>query len=203
MSAPAHCTGAIIAGGRATRFGGVAKGLELVGGVRIIDRVAAALDESCDDWIIVANDAAAADWIPGARVVADVRPGMGALGGVHAALANARDTVLVLSWDSPFVPGSLMRALRDAGENADADAAVPVSNSPLGFEPLCAWYRASCRAAVERHLESGDLRAGGWQGEVTTVRVDASPWGDPDEIFFNVNSAADLAMADTRSRLVR
>ncbi len=203
MSGPSHCTGAIIAGGRATRFGGVAKGLELVGGVRIIDRVAAALGESCDDLIIVANDAAAADWIPGARVVADVRPGMGALGGVHAALANARDTVLVLSWDSPFVPGSLMRALRDAGENADADAAVPVSNSPLGFEPLCAWYRASCRAAVERHLESGDLRAGGWQGEVTTVRVDASPWGDPDEIFFNVNSAADLAMADTRSRLVR
>jgi|BarGraNGADG00212_1021973.scaffolds.fasta_scaffold03285_4 molybdopterin-guanine dinucleotide biosynthesis protein A len=203
MSGPSHCTGAIIAGGRATRFGGVAKGLELVGGVRIIDRVAAALGESCDDLIIVANDATAADWIPGARVVADVRPGMGALGGVHAALANARDTVLVLSWDSPFVPGSLMRALRDAGENADADAAVPVSNSPLGFEPLCAWYRASCRAAVERHLESGDLRAGGWQGEVTTVRVDASPWGDPDEIFFNVNSAADLAMADTRSRLVR
>ena len=203
MSAPAHCTGAIIAGGRATRFGGVAKGLELVGGVRIIDRVAAALGESCDDWIIVANDAAAVDWIPGARVVADVRPGMGALGGVHAALANARDTVLVLSWDSPFVPGGLMRALRDAGEKADADAAVPVSNSPLGFEPLCAWYRASCRSAVERHLESGDLRAGGWQGEVTTVRVDASPWGDPDEIFFNVNSAADLAMADSRSRLAR
>ena len=203
MSGPAHCTGAIIAGGRATRFGGVAKGLELVGGVRILDRVAAALSESCDDLIIVANDAAAAGWIPGARVVADVRPGMGALGGVHAALANARDTVLVLSWDSPFVPGGLMRALRDAGENADADAAVPVSNSPLGFEPLCAWYRASCRAAVERHLESGDLRAGGWQGEVTTVRVDASPWGDPDEIFFNVNSAADLATADTRSRLVR
>jgi molybdopterin-guanine dinucleotide biosynthesis protein A len=203
MSGPAHCTGAIIAGGRATRFGGVAKGLELVGGVRILDRVAAALSESCDDLIIVANDAAAAGWIPGARVVADVRPGMGALGGVHAALANARDTVLVVSWDSPFVPGGLMRALRDAGENADADAAVPVSNSPLGFEPLCAWYRASCRAAVERHLESGDLRAGGWQGEVTTVRVDASPWGDPDEIFFNVNSAADLATADTRSRLVR
>ena len=203
MSGPAHCTGAIIAGGRATRFGGVAKGLELVGGVRILDRVAAALSESCDDLIIVANDAAAEGWIPGARVVADVRPGMGALGGVHRALANARDTLLVVSWDSPFVPGGLMRALRDAGEKADADAAVPVSNSPLGFEPLCAWYRASCRAAVERHLESGDLRAGGWQGEVTTVRVDASPWGDPDEIFFNVNSAADLAMADTRSRLVR
>jgi molybdopterin-guanine dinucleotide biosynthesis protein A len=202
MSGPAHCTGAILAGGRATRFGGMAKGLERIGGVRIIDRVAAALGESCDELIVVANDDAAAGWIPGARVVADVRPGLGALGGLHAALANAREALLVLSWDSPFVPGGLMRALRDAGERADADAAVPVSSAPPGFEPLCAWYRASCRATVERHLDSGDLRAGGWQGEVATVRVDASPWGDPDEIFFNVNSPADLAMADARIRLV-
>jgi molybdopterin-guanine dinucleotide biosynthesis protein A len=198
MIKPAHCTGAIIAGGRATRFGGMAKGLERVGGVRIIDRVAAALGESCDEVIIVANEPAARGWIPGTRVVADVRPGAGALGGVHAALADAREAVLVLAWDSPFVPGGLMRALRDAGETAGADAAVPLSNSPLGFEPLCAWYRAACRATVERHLDSGDLRAGGWQDEVAAVRLDASPWGDPDEIFFNVNTAADLAMADSR-----
>lgn len=200
MSHAAHCTGAIVAGGHATRFGGLAKGLERVGGVRIIDRVAAALGESCDDLIVVANDAAAAEWIPGARVVADVRPGVGALGGLHAALANSRDAVLVLAWDSPFVPGGLLRALRSAGETADADAALPVSNAPLGFEPLCAWYRASCRATVERHLDSGDLRAGGWQNEVVSIRVDASPWGDPDEIFFNVNSSADLAMADAKAR---
>jgi molybdopterin-guanine dinucleotide biosynthesis protein A len=198
MSTPAHCTGAIIAGGRATRFGGVAKGLERVGGVRMVDRVAAALGEACDDLIIVTNDPAATDWIPGARVVADVRPGAGALGGVHAALTNARDAVIVLSWDSPFVPGGLLRALRHAGELGKAQAAVPVSNSPWGFEPLCAWYNASCRSTVERYLDAGDLRAGSWQGAVTTVRVDASPWGDPDEIFFNVNTAADLAMANTR-----
>jgi molybdopterin-guanine dinucleotide biosynthesis protein A len=200
MSHSAHCTGAIIAGGRATRFGGRAKGLERVGGVRMIDRVAAALRESCDDLIVVANDAAASGWIPGARAVGDVRPGAGALGGLHAALASARDAVLVLAWDSPFVPGGLLRALRNAGEAAGADATLPVSNGPLGFEPLCAWYRASCRDAVERHLDSGDLRAGGWQTEVASVCVDASPWGDPDEIFFNVNTAADLAMADARAR---
>jgi molybdopterin-guanine dinucleotide biosynthesis protein A len=200
MSRAAHCTGAIIAGGRATRLGGVPKGLERVGGVRMIDRVAAALGESCDDLIVVANDTAAAEWVPGARVVADLRPGAGALGGLHAALASAREAVLVLAWDSPFVPGGLLRALRGAGQAAGADAAMPVSHSPLGFEPLCAWYRASCRAAVERHLDAGDLRAGGWQGEVRSVRVDASPWGEPDEIFFNVNTPADLEMADSRAR---
>lgn len=203
MISAAHCTGAIIAGGRATRFGGVSKGLERVGGVRMIDRVAAALGESCDDLIVVANAAAAAGWIPGARVVADVRRDAGALGGLHAALAHSGDAVLVLAWDSPFVPGGLMRALRETGETTGADAALAASNSPLGFEPLCAWYRASCLATVERHLDGGDLRAGGWQGEVTSVRLDASPWGHPDEIFFNVNTSADLAMADARARRTR
>jgi molybdopterin-guanine dinucleotide biosynthesis protein A len=203
MNTAAHCTGAIIAGGRATRFGGVAKGLERVGGVRIIDRVAAALAESCDELIIVANDAAAAEWIPGVRVVADVRPGAGALGGVHSALTNARDSVMVVAWDSPFVPGALLRALRSAGELEGADAAVPVSNSPWGFEPLCAWYRASCRAAVERHLDSADLHAGSWLRDVKAIHIDSSPWGDPDEIFFNVNSADELVMADSLARRAR
>lgn len=199
MSTPAHCTGAILAGGRATRFGGVAKGLESVGGARIIDRVAAALRDSCDDLIIVSNDRAAAKWIPGVRVIGDVRTGAGPLGGVHAALAHARDAVFVLPWDSPFVPAPLVRAVRSAGENAGADAAVPASHSRWGFEPLCAWYRTSCLPAIERRIDAGELRAAGWQGDVTTVRVDASPWGDPDEIFFSVNSSVDLAMANVRT----
>ena len=200
MNTPAHCTGAIIAGGRATRFRGVAKGLELVGGTRMIDRVAAALRESCDELIIVANDPGAADWVPGVRVVADERPGFGALGGVHTALTCSTGATIVLAWDSPFVPGGLLRALRDAGESSAADAVVPTSNSPWGFEPLCAWYRASCAATVERHLDSGDLHAGSWLREVHTVQVDSSPWGDPDEIFFNVNSAEDLVIADSLAR---
>ncbi|MFI5231875.1 MAG: molybdenum cofactor guanylyltransferase [Gemmatimonadales bacterium] len=199
MTGSAHCTGAILAGGRATRFGGVAKGLESVGGVRMIDRVAAALRGSCDDLVIIANDAAAARWIPGVPAIADVRTGAGPLGGIHAALTTARDEVLALAWDSPFVPAGLMRALRDAGERAGADAAVPSSHSLWGFEPLCAWYRTSCLPAIERRIDAGELRAAGWQGDVTTVRVDASPWGDPDEIFFSVNSATDLAMANARS----
>jgi molybdopterin-guanine dinucleotide biosynthesis protein A len=35
--------GAILAGGAGSRFGGMPKGLERVGGVRVIDRVATAL----------------------------------------------------------------------------------------------------------------------------------------------------------------
>ncbi|HEY2849023.1 MAG TPA: molybdenum cofactor guanylyltransferase [Gemmatimonadaceae bacterium] len=198
MSARAHCTGAILAGGRATRFGGAAKGLEAVGGVRIIDRVAAALRESCDNLIIIANDSEASRWIPGVPAFADLRTGVGPLGGLHAALSHARDAALVLAWDAPFVPAGLMRALRNAGEAQAAGAAVPTSHSLWGFEPLCAWYNTACLPAIERRIDAGDLRAAGWQDDVATVRVDASPWGDPDEIFYSVNSSSDLAIANAR-----
>lgn len=195
MNGATHCTGAIIAGGRSTRMGGVRKGLERIQCERMIDRVADALRLACDELIVVSNDESAAEWIPGATVVRDVRPGAGALSGVHAALSHADGAVLVLAWDSPFVPGALLRALRETGERTGADAVVTSSDSPDGFEPLCAWYAPGCRAAIDRRLDAGEFRAAGWQGDVRTHRLDPSPWGDPGVMLFNVNSPDDLLRA--------
>ena len=200
MSGTSHCTGAILAGGRSTRMGGVSKGLERVQGERMIDRVAVALRVACDELIVVSNDELAAEWIPGVPVVRDERPGAGALSGVHAALKHAtlrhaEGAAIVLAWDSPFVPGTLLRALRETGERTGADAVVTESDSPDGFEPLCAWYAPSCRAAVERRLDAGEFRAAGWQSDVVTRRLDPSPWGDPRVMLFNVNTPDDLRRA--------
>ena len=167
-----------------------------MGGTRIVDRARAALVEATDDLLLVANDDAAAAWLPGVALARDVRPGSGALSGLHTALAVAQGDVLVLPWDAPFVPPALLRALRDAGELADADAAVPTSASPWGFEPLCAWYTPACQSAIERHLDATDYRAGGWQRDVRTVHVDVSQWGDPAVLFLNVNTRADLVRAE-------
>ena len=49
----------ILAGGLSTRYGGSPKGLERVHGVRIIDRVRAALEPVVDDLLLIANDDAA------------------------------------------------------------------------------------------------------------------------------------------------
>jgi molybdopterin-guanine dinucleotide biosynthesis protein A len=168
-----------------------------VGGVRLLDRVAVALGEACDDLLLVANDNTADTWLAGVPIVRDARVGAGALGGLHAALARVRGDVMTLPWDAPFVPGSLLRALREAGELAGADAAVPASRvSPWGFEPLCAWYAPACLPAIERRLDSEDYRAGGWQRDVHTVTVDVSAWGDPAVVFYNVNTAEDLVRAE-------
>ena len=60
----ARCTGVVLAGGQATRYGGKAKGLERVAGVRVIDRVARALGEASDELLLIANDPEGASWLP-------------------------------------------------------------------------------------------------------------------------------------------
>ena len=192
-----RCTGVMLAGGLATRYGGRAKGLERVGGRRVIDRVAEVLALATDDLLLIANDPAASGWLPGVRVESDVRPGSGSLGGIHAALSHAGGAVLVVAWDMPFVPGRLLEALRAVGEIADA--AVPESDSRRGVEPLCAYYSERCLAPIERRLDIGDRRVVSFFEDVRVARLPApevATFGDPALMFMNVNSPDELALAE-------
>src|SRR5688500_20112099 len=74
---PMRCVGVLLAGGAARRFRGMPKGLALVDGLRIADRVLAALRGATDRQIVVANDVRAAHWFPGLPVVADTEEGLG------------------------------------------------------------------------------------------------------------------------------
>ena len=191
------CTGVILAGGQASRYGGRPKGLARVRGVRIIDRVAEVLASVTDDILLIANDPASGSWLPDVRHAADVRPGIGSLGGIHAALVHAGGPVLVVAWDMPFVPTGLLVELLEAGRNADA--AVPESGSRRGVEPLCAYYGVACLPAIERRLDADDRRVIGFFDEVTLARVSyevVARHGDPAMVFMNVNTPEDLGLAE-------
>ena len=193
-------TGVILAGGLASRYGGRAKGLESVGGRRIVDRVAAALAHAADELLLIANDPRAEEWLPGVRRAADVRADAGSLGGIHAALVHAGGPALVVAWDMPFVAAPLLRALRDLGR--DADAVVPESDSKRGLEPLCAFYGPACIPAIERRLDAGDRRVVAFYDDVRLRRLDAAAvarFGDPALLFLNVNTPAELALAEAHA----
>ncbi len=192
-----HCTGVILAGGEASRYGGHPKGLEPVGGRRIIDRVADALARAADDLLLIANLPEAGRWLPGVRHAADVRPGVGSLGGLHAALSHAPGAVLVVAWDMPFVPAALLQALRTLGEGG-YDVAVPESDSRRGVEPMCAWYAPPCRDAIERAIDRDDRRVIGFFDEVRVGRLEAAAvrgFGPPERLFLNVNTPDELQRA--------
>ncbi|MEP7088123.1 MAG: molybdenum cofactor guanylyltransferase [Gemmatimonadota bacterium] len=192
------CTGVILAGGHSSRYGGKPKGLERVDGERVIDRVAKALGGATDSLLLIANDPAASSWLPDIRVAGDVRPDIGSLGGIHAALVHAATAVIVVAWDMPFVPEGLLAELREMGE--DADVVAPESGSSRrGLEPLCAYYSQACIAPIERSIDADDRRVIGFFDQVRLARLGLDvvrKYGDPDQLFMNVNSPDELALAE-------
>lgn len=195
MASDRKPVGAILAGGAASRFGGELKGLLRVGGERVIDRVARALAPHCEALVVVSSHVRSATWLPNAQTIADVVPGAGALGGVHAALKQTGHDVVVVAWDMPFVPAALVGALV-AGEG---DVVVPWSPGPRGIEPLCAHFRARSLPQIEASLATG-RRAMVDAFTQLSVHVlseqDVRRVGDPDEMFFNLNRPEDLALAE-------
>jgi molybdopterin-guanine dinucleotide biosynthesis protein A len=193
--------GVVIAGGLSSRFGSP-KALAHVGGQRVVDRVITALREALrhEDVVCIANDPtiAVAIGLPGRT---DVIAGIGALGGLHAALLWARERdclgILAAGCDMPFLEPALLRAL--LARASGADAVLPASEGPRGVEPLCAWYGTACVAAIETAVHAGDTRMIGFHDTARVVRLplhEVSSFGDPARLFMNLNTPADRDAAE-------
>ena len=127
-------TAAILAGGRARRFGGRPKLLLPLGDRRIVDRLLAVLRAVVDQVFIVANDRATYAGL-GVSVHPDVLGGAGPLGGVHAALRRSRSSrTLVVAGDMPFLNTAFLDHLWRAGRAAE----VTIPRPDDGYQPLCA-----------------------------------------------------------------
>jgi molybdopterin-guanine dinucleotide biosynthesis protein A len=181
-------------------MGGAAKGLLTVGGRRILDRLVDAFLEAQGSLpLLVANATDAAHWREDLRVVSDLRPGGGSLGGLYTAVMQAPAPVVCVAWDMPFVPAALIRLL---GEGlARADVCIPASGGRRGLEPLCAGYGPGSGPAMAQALDRGDLRAIAFH---ESVRVQVVADGelrrvlgdDHARLWFNVNTVDDLAQAN-------
>ena len=190
--------GAILAGGTASRFGAKPKGLEKVGGERILDRVVRNVQAATGSPpLLIANSDDASEWIDGLEVVGDIYKECGSLGGIYTAVAHHESAVLVVAWDMPFLTVDLLAEL--IRRSADVDVCIPESAGPLGVEPMCAVYGPACREPIKAQLDDEDYRATGFH---SAVRVELLPlteserFGDAEKLFFNINTASDLERAE-------
>lgn len=187
---------AILAGGRARRFGGRDKSSLDVGGASILDRQLAALRGVADRILVVAGNPARYRE-RGLEAVADLVPGAASLGGIYTALAHATgDHVLVVACNLPFLTASFLRRL--AGQARPEDEAV-VPRTGDGLQPLCAVYARRLAEPIRRQIESGRLKIVDLLAAARTREVgpDAIAEDDPDGLlFFNVNSPADWQRAN-------
>jgi molybdopterin-guanine dinucleotide biosynthesis protein A len=138
----------------------------------------------------------------GVPVAVDVATNIGALAALVTALRAlpVGGSALLLAVDLPLVPAALLGHLVAARDGFHA--VVPVS--ARGAEPLCTVYGAECRPSVERTIAGGDYKMTGFWPHAKVRAIDFAtlrPFGDPDELFLNVNAPEEYQAALARLRL--
>lgn len=164
--------GAILAGGKSSRFGSD-KAVARLGGKALIDHARGALSAQCDAVLVVGRDVtdapSAADW---------PAPDTGPLGGIAAALHHARDNghdrVLTCGVDSVGLPRDLLQRLSPAPAYVES-------------QPVVGLWPTTSMAALEKRLlgnTSRSVRAFAEDIGARAVAIDIP--------LANVNTPADL-----------
>ena len=187
--------GFILAGGFSSRMGEDKSRLRL-GGRTFVEIAADALAAVSDRIRVVGSREGIESH--GLPVVRDVHEGLGALGGLHAALAACRTKwAAVVPCDLPFVTAELFERLA-ALRVDDIDAVAPIQEDGRP-QPLCALYAAArCREEAERLIRAGELRPRALLRTVRTRRVRFEELSDLEgaHLFFaNVNTPEDYERA--------
>lgn len=189
------------AGGQSQRMG-ENKALKPFLGRPLIERVASRVRPIADELMLTTNEPEMYGFIE-ARKVADVRPGLGPLGGLHTALSAAQfETVAVVACDMPFASPSLLLAAANILQQDLAD--VVIAQSPEGFEPMHAVYRRlTCLSAIEAALDAGQRRVISWFPGVAVRRLTSAELArlDPGGLaFWNVNTPEEFELAEQHAR---
>ncbi len=134
----------------------------------------------------------------GMPVVTDALSSRGAAVGVYTAItASPVERVLCLACDMPFVTPAVLRAL--AAGSRRHEVFVP-KHGPY-MQPLCAVYARSAGPAYRRFIDEGGFRVDEMYTSLDTgfLDMDDGRFGDPDDVFMNVNTPADLENARERA----
>lgn len=172
--------GAVLAGGKSTRFGSD-KALAELAGETLLVRAVDLLSGWCEKVVVVGREHAPAPTLPDRP-----RPGMGPLGGIAAALYDARDEgyelVLSCGVDSVDLPEDLLAALYPAP-------------AYLADQPVVGLWPVSAIAPLEKILHGNgrhSMRAFAEAIEARAVSLDRAT--------ININTQSDLAAAEKLPR---
>ncbi|NPV05526.1 MAG: molybdenum cofactor guanylyltransferase [Syntrophaceae bacterium] len=184
-------TGIILAGGRASRMGGINKAFLEVGGERLIDRTLGVYRTLFSEIVISTNTPL--DYLEfDARIVTDIFRDRGPLGGIHAGLLHATcGQAFVSACDMPHLNGEFIRYMIEQAQGYDL--VVPVT--PNGFESLHAVYSRACLPVIESQIERGELKVSLLFRKFRTreIRVEEIRRFDPEgRLFANLNRPGDL-----------
>lgn len=187
----------IQAGGQSSRMG-EDKALKLFLGKPLIQRVVERVSPIADELIVTTNRPTDYAFL-NQRLVPDLKPGRGALGGLYTAIASANHPfVAVVACDMPFASTRLIESAHRLLVKEEAD--VLIAQTSEGYEPFHAVYRReTCLPAIEAAIHEDKWKVTSWFSEVKLRKLtpDELKAFDPSGLcFWNVNTPEEFANAE-------
>lgn len=144
-------TGIILAGGKNSRMG-VKKAFLNIGGTKIIDNIIYIFKKIFDEIIIVTNTPEDYEYCK-VKLVSDIIPGKGPLGGIYTGLNAAKNEYcFVTACDMPFIDEILIQYIIGI---SGYDIVVPLVHGK--YEPLFALYSKKCISVLRQQLKEEEL----------------------------------------------
>jgi molybdopterin-guanine dinucleotide biosynthesis protein A len=145
--------------------------------------------------VVIVSNSPQAHAHPAARLVGDLFPGKGSLGGIYSGLSSVNcDRCLVVACDMPFLNAGLLAYM--ASLAAEADVVIPRVRDNL--EPLHAIYSAACLPHMKALLDRNNLKIIDFFPQVRVRYVEAAEiarWDPSMRSFMNINTPGDLEKA--------
>jgi len=185
------------AGGMSARMG-EDKALKSFLGRPLIQRVIDRLMLIADELIVTTNRPAEYEFL-NLRLVSDLRPGRGALGGLYTAITSATSPlVAVVACDMPFASPMFFEGARRLMVEEEAD--IVIGKTDEGYEPIHALYRReTCLPAIESAIDADQWKAISWfsKVKVRTLTPDEVKAFDPSGLcFWNLNTPEEFIEAE-------
>jgi molybdopterin-guanine dinucleotide biosynthesis protein A len=186
-----NIAGAILAGGDASRLDGIAKGTIEVGGrVCIIEcLIKEFFGAGINDLVIVANDARPYRNY-GIKIIPDLRPGNGPIGGIEVALVHFEekcDAVMFVPCDMPNITAKELLALKEAFVRTN-NPVVFAQTAGFFWHPLCAVVHIGLKEMISSAIDDGQRAIRDiWQ----RINAKALRFSDTGA-FMNINNFADM-----------
>ena len=174
------------------------KALKSFLGRPLIQRVIENLTPIADEMIVTTNRPAEYGFL-NQRLVPDLRPRRGALGGLYTAIASATSPfVAVVACDMPFASKNFFESAYRLMVKEEAD--VVIAKTDEGYEPLHALYRReTCLPAIEAAIDADQWKVIAWfpQVKVRTLSPEEAKEFDPSGLcFWNVNTPEEFLKAE-------
>jgi len=178
-------TAVVLAGGKATRMGGMDKGLVELAGRPMIEHVIKAVAPQVEMVLINANRSLETYAGYNLRVIPDTSNDYaGPLAGIAAGIeAAATDLILSVPCDGPWIPLDLVSRLRQKLEESTSD--VCVAHDGERMQPVFALFRKQALPDIQSYLDAGDRKLQLWVRQQGAAIADFS---DHPEAFINVNT---------------